>query len=253
MNVPNPDRVFVSGLPISRASHEQHVRLLLSWLEEDTFRRVATVNLDFLRLAARDEALQQSLETADLACADGAPLLWLADRQGLPIDGRTTGADLIPDLLRRLPVQTRVAVVGGTAEVARRFSSWCAAENHDGIRCLHVTDRVDMDDEEACLALERRLRAFRPHLLLAALGCPRQEAFLERHGKAIGARVGIGIGGTIDMLVGERRRAPSWVGRMGLEWLVRFAQEPRRLGPRYLADAQFLARLLRAGGRTRPA
>ena len=46
----------------------------------------------------------------------------------------------------------------------------------------------------------------------------------------------IGIGGSVDMLVGERRRAPVWVQRAGLEWVFRAAQEPRRLGARYAHD-----------------
>jgi len=48
----------------------------------------------------------------------------------------------------------------------------------------------------------------------------------------------IGVGGSLDMMVGERRRAPEWVQRIGLEWVVRAAQEPKRLGVRYARDIQ---------------
>jgi N-acetylglucosaminyldiphosphoundecaprenol N-acetyl-beta-D-mannosaminyltransferase len=46
----------------------------------------------------------------------------------------------------------------------------------------------------------------------------------------------IGIGGSLDMLVGKRRRAPRWVQSIGLEWAVRALQEPKRLGRRYAHD-----------------
>jgi N-acetylglucosaminyldiphosphoundecaprenol N-acetyl-beta-D-mannosaminyltransferase len=31
----------------------------------------------------------------------------------------------------------------------------------------------------------------------------------------------LGIGGSLDMLVGDKRRAPEWVQRVGREWLIR--------------------------------
>ena len=56
----------------------------------------------------------------------------------------------------------------------------------------------------------------------------------------------IGVGGTLDFIVGGRRRAPRWAQRIGLEWVVRAAQEPVRLGKRYAHDALvFFPRLAR--------
>ncbi|MBM3271646.1 MAG: WecB/TagA/CpsF family glycosyltransferase, partial [Candidatus Sericytochromatia bacterium] len=61
--------------------------------------------------------------------------------------------------------------------------------------------------------------------------------------------VNIGVGASIDFLAGRVRRAPAWIGRLGLEWLFRLALEPRRLWRRYLLrDLPFLARLLASGG-----
>ena len=48
------------------------------------------------------------------------------------------------------------------------------------------------------------------------------------------------VGGSLDFVVGRTRRAPLWAQRTGLEWLHRVLHEPRRLGPRYAADALFL-------------
>jgi len=63
---------------------------------------------------------------------------------------------------------------------------------------------------------------------------PAQEAWIERHLKATGARFALGVGGSFDHLSGLRRRAPVWMQRAGLEWLHRLAREPRRLWRRYL-------------------
>jgi exopolysaccharide biosynthesis WecB/TagA/CpsF family protein len=52
------------------------------------------------------------------------------------------------------------------------------------------------------------------------------------------------VGASLDFVVGRARRAPTWLQRSGLEWLFRTLQEPRRLGPRYLANALFLAKAI---------
>jgi N-acetylglucosaminyldiphosphoundecaprenol N-acetyl-beta-D-mannosaminyltransferase len=54
-------------------------------------------------------------------------------------------------------------------------------------------------------------------------------------------------GSTIDYTAGRKKSAPRWMGRMGLEWLFRLAQEPRRLWRRYLiGNPLFLFRIIRA-------
>lgn len=46
----------------------------------------------------------------------------------------------------------------------------------------------------------------------------------------------------------ERLSEPAWMNRAGLEWTFRLAQEPRRLGHRYLVgNPVFLGRVLRPG------
>src|SRR5690606_29054243 len=74
----------------------------------------------------------------------------------------------------------------------------------------------------------------RPDLVLVALGCPRQERLIAEYHDAAPGAVWIGVGGTLDFLAGQRWRAPALVQRGGMEWLVRLAQEPRRLWRRYL-------------------
>jgi N-acetylglucosaminyldiphosphoundecaprenol N-acetyl-beta-D-mannosaminyltransferase len=54
--------------------------------------------------------------------------------------------------------------------------------------------------------------------------------------------VAMGVGGSLDFLVGRVRRAPAWMSRAGLEWLYRLGQEPRRMWRRYLVeDPKFVA------------
>ncbi|MHB8903157.1 MAG: WecB/TagA/CpsF family glycosyltransferase, partial [Thermoguttaceae bacterium] len=99
------------------------------------------------------------------------------------------------------------------------------------------------------LALVARIRASRPDILLAALGQPKGEIWLDRHCQALGVPVCVQIGASLDFLAGRSRRAPRWMQRCGLEWFHRMATDPGRLGPRYTRDAMFLLRALGRGAR----
>jgi N-acetylglucosaminyldiphosphoundecaprenol N-acetyl-beta-D-mannosaminyltransferase len=75
---------------------------------------------------------------------------------------------------------------------------------------------------------------------------PKKELFVAEHGARTGARVVHGVGGSFDILAGVTRRAPAGWQRHGFEWLYRAAQEPWRLGRRYLTtNTAFVALLAR--------
>jgi N-acetylglucosaminyldiphosphoundecaprenol N-acetyl-beta-D-mannosaminyltransferase len=82
-------------------------------------------------------------------------------------------------------------------------------------------------------------------VLLAALGQPKQELFLDRHRRRLKVKVAMGVGGSLEVLAGRVKRAPRWLRRLGLEWLGRLLQEPSRWR-RMLGLPQFVYLVLRA-------
>jgi N-acetylglucosaminyldiphosphoundecaprenol N-acetyl-beta-D-mannosaminyltransferase len=83
-----------------------------------------------------------------------------------------------------------------------------------------------------------------PDLVIVGFGAPKQELWVHRHRRELGAKVAVCAGATIDFLAGQRRRSPVWMRRAGLEWLHRVAAEPRRLAARYGRDAWEFPQLL---------
>ena len=77
------------------------------------------------------------------------------------------------------------------------------------------------------------IAACRPDLLFAAMPSPRKEYFLGLYGTQTGAHLLMGVGGSIDVIAGITRRAPRPMQIVGLEWLFRLLQEPRRMFGRY--------------------
>ncbi|MCB0142622.1 MAG: WecB/TagA/CpsF family glycosyltransferase, partial [Caldilineaceae bacterium] len=63
--------------------------------------QIATVNADFVVKSLRDAELRRILQESDMATADGMPLVWGAHLLGVPLEGRVTGADMVPALAQR--------------------------------------------------------------------------------------------------------------------------------------------------------
>jgi N-acetylglucosaminyldiphosphoundecaprenol N-acetyl-beta-D-mannosaminyltransferase len=65
------------------------------------------------------------------------------------------------------------------------------------------------------------------------LGCPKQENWMAGHRDRLNC-VMLGVGASFDFYAGNVKESPAWLGRLGLEWLYRLTQEPKRLWRRYL-------------------
>ncbi|MEI9953210.1 MAG: WecB/TagA/CpsF family glycosyltransferase [Pseudomonadota bacterium] len=94
--------------------------------------------------------------------------------------------------------------------------------------------------------VSERIRLAEPDLVLVALGAPKQELWSHLRAESLKPAVLIGVGASLDFVAGIQKRAPRWMSNVGLEWLYRLGQEPRRLAARYLLrDPEFCLILLR--------
>ena len=87
------------------------------------------------------------------------------------------------------------------------------------------------DEEDTVVTTLRRSRA---DCLFIGLPTPQKERFLARYRGELDIPFIMGVGGALDVLAGQVRRAPRFIQQLGLEWLFRTVQEPFRLAPRYL-------------------
>ena len=82
-----------------------------------------------------------------------------------------------------------------------------------------------------------------PHILLAAMGVPRQEHWLYKYRNHLNVPVAMGVGGTFDVMAGIVDRAPLWMQKSGLEWSYRLIKQPRRIF-RMMALPKFVIKIL---------
>ena len=239
--IPARPAALLFGVPIDDVTMPEAIETIaeLVRIGRSTGRthQVATVNVDFLVNALADAKLHRILRHSDLNLADGMPLLWAAQFCGTPLRERVAGADLVPELAAQAAGRGwRIHLFGATDGVAEHACE-VLRERHPGAALTAwggplLTDVEHVDDEVLA-----RIAAKHADILCVALGNPKQERFIEANRDRLGIPVMIGIGGSLDMLVGHKRRAPKWAQRFGMEWAFRAAQEPLRLGRRYAHDA----------------
>lgn len=200
--------------------------------------QIATINVDFLANAVDDPDLLSIFQNSSLALADGMPVVWTAKMLGTPLPERVAGADLVP----RIAVESRergwkILYFGGIGDVARRAVDKIRSEHPDVDVVAQEAPMIPDVDDVPAEVLEQ-IAQHDADIVCVGLGNPKQERFIRAHGAACGSPVMIGVGGSFDMMVGDRRRAPRWVQRTGTEWIFRAFQEPTRLGPRYADDVK---------------
>jgi N-acetylglucosaminyldiphosphoundecaprenol N-acetyl-beta-D-mannosaminyltransferase len=145
---------------------------------------------------------------------------------GVRIPERVTGVDLIDPLCEELArAGLSLYLLGGKGDTAARAAAALAAR-HPGLRIAGARDGYfpASDDE----AVARSIAQSGARVVLVGLGSPRQEFWIREQLARSGARVGIGVGGSLDVLAGNVERAPELWRRLNLEWLYRLVKEPRR-------------------------
>ncbi len=200
--------------------------------------RIVTVNLNFVTLARRHPAFRTALRTADLATVDGRIMLWLLRLAGRPAREQVTGHDLVREVVRRgAERRWRIFLLGGAPGVAERVAA-DLERAHPGLTARGTDGgRFSPDGETDRQAeVEAMIRGLDPHVVLVALGAPKQDVWLARHLEPVGPAVGIGVGGVFDTLAGDLPRAPRWMQVAGLESLFQLLKRPRRYARRYLLD-----------------
>ena len=236
------------GCPIDAVTLEEAVGVVDEAVRAGRPIRQMSINAGKLVKLQRDPELRDAVESSDLITADGQSVVWASKLLGQSLPERVAGIDLMDALLGLAATRGyRVYLLGARQEIvgeaARRIRS-----RHPSLPLAGYEHGYFGPDEED--AVVERIAQAQTDLLFVALETPAKEIFLARHRDRLAVNFAMGIGGTLDVIAGLRKRAPRWMQRAGLEWLFRFAQDPRRMARRYIVgNTQFAWLVLREATR----
>jgi N-acetylglucosaminyldiphosphoundecaprenol N-acetyl-beta-D-mannosaminyltransferase len=234
-----PARATVLGCAIDRLDMEQTVARCLAIIDDGHYGQHMAINAAKLVAMQEDPALRDSIAGSEIVNADGQSVVWASRLLADPLPCRVAGIDLMHELLDVAARRgDRVFLLGARADVLERAVA-NLTDRHPGLVIAGTQDGYFSEAavDDVCASI----RAAQADMLFVAMSSPRKELFLAAHGPALGVPFVMGVGGAIDVAAGVTRRAPAGFQRLGLEWLYRLLQEPRRMWRRYLpTNARFI-------------
>lgn len=229
--VPSTKRELL-GVPVDALTMQEVLDCVDKTVLDRGRLQIGIVNAAKLVHMRRDPTLEADVLSCDLILADGVPVVWASRLLGRPLPERVAGIDLMLGMLRpRNGNGYRVYCLGATEDVLTAAARRIAAD-YPHIRLVGLQNGYFTNHEQP--AIVAAIADAKPDILLVGMSSPKKERFLARWRDELGVPVCHGVGGSFDVLAGKVRRAPLAWQRLGLEWLYRVCQEPRRLWRRYL-------------------
>jgi len=231
--------IDVEGFPFLDLSEHQFAELIVSERKQGRGGWAITPNCDILRQAHVDPKLRALFHSADAIVADGMPIVWASRIQGTPLKGgRVCGSDLIYTIPERCAREgLSIYLLGGVSGSGERTAEILKAKN-PGLNIVGMYSPPfgfeKHPDEYA--RMRALIHAAKPDVIFVALSVPKSERLIQEIRASAPDAWWIGVGASFDFVSGSIVRAPGLMQRIGLEWLYRMTQDPKRLVKRYLRD-----------------
>jgi len=233
------ERKSIINFPITTGNYSSFVSHIVTLANQKESANVCVANVHMFIEAYKDEKFKNIINEASMVTPDGKPLTWVLNYvYGIRQD-RVAGMDLLPDLLQQMMLKQLPAFFyGGTPALLEKTEHYLRYAFPDlpiaGMYSPPFRPATPEEEEK----LVQKINSSGAAVVLVILGCPKQEKWMASMKGRINA-VMIGVGGALPVMVGMQKRAPAWLQNLGLEWLFRLMQEPRRLFRRYVITNSF--------------
>ena len=218
-------RTEILGVTFDSVTLDEAVDRAMALLDQEGPHLVATPNPEIVQLAQRDPEFARVLADAALVIPDGVGVVYAAKILGRPLKGRVPGIEFASALMGRLAgTGRRLFLLGAKPGVAELAAANLAVE-YPGLVICGTHDGYFQQDEPVAEAI----RQARADVVFVCLGAPKQEKWIAANGAGTGARLLVGLGGSLDVFAGQVKRAPEAFQKLGLEWFYRLCKQPSRI------------------------
>ena len=177
-------------------------------------------------------------QNAHILFPDGTLIVWLLKHLHKETGGRVSGTDIVDCILRTPGI--RIYLFGATKQTIHAIQKAYYNQTNARIVGYYCPSSHLIQRTHTLTRIERDIQKFHPDVLFVALGQPKQEEWLAHNFPKLHVTIGISVGSALEILSGEKPRAPYFLRTHGFEWFWRVILEPKRLGLRYLSDCLFI-------------
>jgi N-acetylglucosaminyldiphosphoundecaprenol N-acetyl-beta-D-mannosaminyltransferase len=240
------ETIEIAGMSIDVLDYDAVLDEMFSALARREGGWIVTANLDILRRSVVDPEMQALYASADVRVADGMPLVWAARLQGDRLPQRVAGSTLSWRIAERAAREGRSIYLLGGDPGAADGSQRVLESRYPGLRICGSSSPMVSNPAtlEQIETLVEAIEPTEPDIVYVAFGSPKQEYVARDLRERLPNTWFIGVGISLGFISGQVERAPEWMQELGLEWVHRLVQEPRKLAHRYLVDDLPFAALL---------
>ena len=225
---------YILGTRVEGTSYEDTTNRILTQASSGDYGYVCVANVHMIMEAFDSEDFRKIVNKADIVTPDGMPIVLLLRILGLKGQKRVYGPTLMKYVCEA-SAQSNVSVgfYGSTPETLMALVYnllGCIPKLKVGYTYSPPFHHLRSEEDETIV---REINASQIKILFVGLGCPKQEQWMFSHSDRIKALI-VGVGAAFDFHAGLKKQAPNWIMAIGLEWLFRLCNEPRRLWKRYL-------------------
>lgn len=240
------DKLFVLSINVNSGTYKEFVDKITSIAVNKKSQYVCIANVHMLVEAYKDASFASIVNNANITTPDGVPLTWAMRMLYNIKQDRVAGMDLLPELLQQASEQKLpVFFYGGTSEMLNNTKVFLK-QRYPEVNIVGTYNPpfrpLTKEEDDSVVELINNSGAA---LVFVVLGCPKQEKWMASMKGRVNA-VMIGVGGALPVLIEMQKRAPGWMQQVGLEWLFRLIQEPKRLFKRYaITNSKFVYLVLK--------
>lgn len=237
--------VNVLGVRFLNISMDQALALLEDTISSGSREPVSFINADCLNISSHDSEYRELLNSQRIVLPDGAGIGIACRMIGERMAANLNGTDLLP-LLCELAARKDYSLflLGAGHGVGQRMKA-NLEKRYPGLNIVGEQHGY-FDHETGSDTVIETINSLKPNIVLVAFGAPRQEKWIQQNLEKIDANLLLGVGGLFDFYSGDKKRAPLWMRKNGMEWLYRLYLEPGRLWRRYIVgNPLFIYRMFR--------
>ncbi|PHR28093.1 MAG: glycosyltransferase [Desulfotalea sp.] len=239
----------ILGYSVTTMGTSDCVKKIITWIDDKAKGKIfVCANPHSLVEARRDPFFQKVLHTSDLVTPDGTGIVLASQIFGGSIHKRVTGSDIFQGLNKALNESGGKSCffLGSTEQTLATIQQKMTMEfpNITFAGSYSPPYKAEFSEEESQQMIDA-VNSQNPDVLWVGMTAPKQEKWLYEHRHKLDVRFMGAIGAVFDFYAGNVKRSHPIFQRMGLEWLPRLLQEPRRLFRRnFISNPIFIGMVL---------
>lgn len=232
----------ILGVNIDKMSFDETLEKAKGFLDQTGAKMIFTPNPEIIIAASKDEYFKKILNSADICTPDGIGVVYASKIIKNPVKERVPGFELSNKIMEYASkVQKSVFFFGSKPGVAEKAKA-AAEKMYPGLLVSGTHDGYFKPEDEEDII--RQINESGAEILFVCLGAPKQEKWIYENRDSLNVKLCLGVGGTLDVLSGDAKRAPKLFLKLNLEWLYRIASNPSRWG-RFFAIPKFVFMVLK--------